>query len=342
MKVRRVVGIPFSLAYGFATQLRNSAFDHQYLAAKGLPVPVISVGNITAGGTGKTPVVLELRRHFNQKSQSVGILSRGYGRSGQGIEEVTLDPNQYFGDEPTLYKQIDSSQPVFVGPSRFEVGLELLKTYSPAVVIADDGFQHRSLARDLDLVLIDATQPLDDYRLLPAGLGREGLRGLLRADFLILTKTELPGALTKASIQDFLRSQGVVIADEKWVESRFHLGTPVPLTFGAREWPRDAADVSLISAIGRPKTFEKMVESQLNVRFKKHFIFRDHHDYQEAEVAEILKTAPLLLTTEKDAVKLKRLKIPLDRVYSAPLRVEFGSNKEKLYESLDRLSPARP
>ncbi len=303
-----------------------------------MPVPVVSVGNVTSGGTGKTPVVVSLCRHLESKGMRVGIVSRGYGRSDSDVAEVTVESSRYFGDEPMMYKMIQSDWPVYVAPERFTAGEALLRKHDAQVLVLDDGFQHRSLYRDLDLVLIDATQKFSDYKVLPEGMAREALAALNRASFLILTKLEVPGAYTRTEIEEFFKKNEVTIPAEKWIEAKFSLETPVNLQSGKPILLEEVQAVHLLSGIGRPRSFEKMCEHDLKVKVLEHFVFRDHHDYRERDLQSCLKTSGPILTTEKDAVKLRRLNLPLERFFTVPLRVAFCENKGRLYESLDRLS----
>ena len=167
-----------------------------FFISKKLPTKVISIGNITTGGTGKTPAVIFLTKTLSKKGIKCAILSRGYGRKTAGTQLVTdggavVTDWRNFGDEPSLMAKSLPGIPIVVDSKRHRGGMFLIDNFNPEVILLDDAFQHRRIERDLDIVLINGKDKRSDYRLLPFGLLREPLSSLKRADALIFTKTNL-------------------------------------------------------------------------------------------------------------------------------------------------------
>ena len=184
---------PLSFLYGLITTLRNYLYDANILSTNKLPCKVISIGNITTGGSGKTPAVEFLALHLQSIGKNVGIVSRGYGRSSKHVRLVTNGfdkPSSWeqYGDEAFLLSQNLNSIPIVVGESKYEAGLKITSEFNLDVIIIDDGFQHRSLYRDLDIALINSKDTQKTHKLLPLGNLRERISGLKRADMIIYTK----------------------------------------------------------------------------------------------------------------------------------------------------------
>ena len=195
-KIFRSLLYILSFSYGAVTTLRNYLYDTNILSASKLPCKVISIGNITTGGSGKTPTVEFLALYLQSIGKNVGIVSRGYGRSSRHVKLVTdgFDkPNSWeqYGDEAFLLSQNLNSIPIVVGESKYKAGLKITSMFDLDVVIIDDGFQHRSLHRDLDIVLINSKDNKSTHKLLPIGNLREKISGLKRADMIIYTKTNV-------------------------------------------------------------------------------------------------------------------------------------------------------
>ncbi len=191
-----IVAFPVALLYGVGISLRNFLYDRRWLPVHRLPCHVVSVGNLSVGGSGKTPFTLYLIQWLNQKGIKVAYLSRGYRRKTRGFLEVslnTLEPAQKYGDEAVLAKLRFPEVPVAVAEDRFQGGLELLQRHPDLqILVLDDGFQHRSLHRDLDILIVDALQPPKQDWLLPLGRLREPLRSYRRADLIIFNQKNTP------------------------------------------------------------------------------------------------------------------------------------------------------
>ncbi|WP_446741692.1 tetraacyldisaccharide 4'-kinase [Silvibacterium acidisoli] len=275
----------FNPLYAAAVALKNTAYDREWIAQKRLQWPVISVGNLSAGGSGKTPVVMELVRMLQMQDIHADVLSRGYGRTSQEVSRVNPDGSaEDFGDEPLLIAA-RTGVPVYVGPSRYEAGLLAEKSgASGSVHLLDDGFQHRQLARDADIVVLHTSD--FEERLLPAGDLREPLASLRRASAIVIRSED-------RHLEEQARRHGA--AAPVWIQSRrMRLeSAPRPLAF---------------CGIARPAEFFAGLQRE-GVEPVATLAFRDHHRYSEQDIEELLrqlreKRAESFVTTEKDWVRL--------------------------------------
>ena len=273
-----------------------------------LPARVISVGNLSVGGTGKTPLTLALARYYKNAGVKAAILSRGYGGSAERGCVVASDGVNVFhgpgsvGDEPYLLAKI-SGVPVLVGRDRATSGSEACRRFGSRIILLDDGFQHRRLARDLDLVLLDARKPLQNEWVLPAGTLREPLRALKRAHALILTRCDNgPVSRKNRELLD-RRFPGIPLFP---AEHR-----PERLIIGNEEAPLEdlrGRKVVAFSGLAANESFFETVRG-LGADVAGTMGFDDHHVYTHADVQRLssLKrklNAEALVTTDKDAVKL--------------------------------------
>jgi tetraacyldisaccharide 4'-kinase len=300
--------LPVSWLYGWVVSRRRAKLRR--LPPWRLPVPVISVGNITVGGTGKTEAVAYLCRHFMAQGIKPGILSRGYHRrsrvatlvvsKGVGPEVSVAEA----GDEPYLLAQRLTGAAVVVGKDRWSTGMQAIQALGCRVLVLDDGFQRRDqLYRDLDIVLVDAADPYGEDSLLPAGRLREPLSALAEADVLIITRADqYPTAAVISRLSN--------LAPKALILSAQH--TPanlISLNDGKKQSPEFLANrrVLAVSGIARPEAFEKTLAS-LGAEVTGHFSFPDHHWYSDAERKRIFLHAQALkaeiVTTSKDAVRL--------------------------------------
>ena len=288
--------IPLSNFFGRIVHLRNGLYDRALFKAERLTAPVISVGNISVGGAGKTPFVIALGEELKRRGIEFDILSRGYRRTKKGTMRLPdhADPTQY-GDEPALLQK-ELEVPVFVGNRRLLAGRLAESENQRRLHVLDDGFQHRQLHRDFNIVVLSPSD-LED-RLLPEGRLREPLSALRRADAVVVPENfnrEVPG-----------------FSGHVWrVRRRLVFDEEV------------AGPVLAFCGLAKPEQFiELLRESGVDVRDG--IALRDHHLYREQDFSHILATADavgarLLLTTSKDAVKLERLQLPAE--FSRRLRV---------------------
>lgn len=318
--------MPLSKAYGSVIGIRNALFDRGIFKEKNYDVPILSVGNLSVGGTGKTPVVAHFVKHFLKASKNVCIVSRGYGGNYSG-DAARVDVSQphsatIYGDEPVWFAR-SLSVPVFVGRERRKAVELCLRTEKPDLIIADDGFQHRWLGRDRDIVLLDANEK--SPALLPSGRFREPISSLQRADFVFLTKANLAA---RGQVEYWTQ----MVAEQGFSESAGNLFT-VEYGLGPFQGIADAAPfvvgsgVLVASAIARPQSFEQLVLKQ--ARVLKHFVRGDHHRWTQSDVNEIKSygaenSVPSLVVTEKDFVKISDLDFSGLNLYVVPLEITLS------------------
>jgi tetraacyldisaccharide 4'-kinase len=280
-------------------QTKNSLYDRGVLKSHGLSAPVISVGNLSVGGSGKTPFVILLGELLKQRGILFDVLSRGYGRKTRGVLAVdTAGSPRDFGDEPLLIAQ-RLGCPVIVGESRYEAGLFAEKKFGSQLHILDDGFQHRSLARDFDIVLITPEDVGD--QLLPAGRLREPFSSLRRADAVVLTGDIEP--------------RNLVLPRHVWRVKR-----SVDIS-GAPERP------VVFCGIAKPQKFVEQIRAA-GVHPAAEKFYRDHHAYTSSDVGELRTLrdrydASGFITTEKDAINLGPLLSELGQVAVARVIMEL-------------------
>ena len=332
---------PLKWAYQGATGFRNWLFDKNIRKAHVVGAKVISVGNLTVGGTGKTPVTLALLKLLAEKGYSAGVVTRGYKRQKKGLLKVELGANAAtdFGDEPVLIKTSFPEAPVWVGEKKVAAARKLLETQPVTFLVLDDSFQHRSLHRDINLLLLDATEPMKNYRVMPVGLGRESIvPALRRVDFFVLTKTNLA---SNDELKDLIF----------WIKDKSD--KPVLLAAYGFECFRSVTNKTeialkdgayLVTGVAKPDTVEKVIENR--VKIVKHKTFDDHHRYTNLEVETMIDEASQLgarwiVTTAKDAVKLSPFHALRDRLWIIDMAIQFEGDLQAFYADIDRLARAR-
>jgi len=297
--------LPSALFAGL-TRLRAAGYERGWLARIAVPLPVVSVGNVTAGGTGKTPFVAFLARRLAARGKRVGILSRGYGAPRGDVRREN--------DEARWYREHLPGAELVQEPDRVR-GAEELLARGADVILLDDGFQHRRLARDLDLVLVDATRPwglpppdgggAPVQACLPRGLMREPPAALARADALVITRSDqvAPREL------DALRAELERVAPGRALLLGVHRPARLRGPDGRTHQLAELAgrELDLVSAIGNPEAFERTLQ-RLGARIASHRVFPDHHLYSRPDLEGLGADGRWLVTTEKDAVKLTELR----------------------------------
>ena len=323
----RYVLFPLAMLFWGILFWRNLFYTFGFFVSRKLPTKVISIGNITTGGTGKTPAVIYLANILIKRGKRVAVLSRGYGRKTAGTQLVT-DGNtpaldwRNFGDEPTLISKALSGVPVVVDEKRHRGGMFLVDRFNPDVIIMDDAFQHRAIERDVDIVLINSQDQRSDHKLLPYGFLREPWIHLKRAHAIIFTKTNL------MKPAPFLRS----MARKSRVPRFRSVLLCGPLVSPEGEYKEILKENSALalSAVGDHGGFMRTLNSAgLNV--VEELVFRDHHDYTQEDVEltqkHLLKSgAEYVVTTEKDMVKLDQLDLSRIEIYS--IGIEFKLSKK--------------
>lgn len=308
-----------SVLYGGAVKLRSTCYDAGILPAKRLPCRVISVGNITAGGTGKTPMTIHLARRLKQAGHRPAILSRGYGGKAEHGGAVVSDGHHLLsspevaGDEPFMMAAALKETPVLVGGDRYNSGLRAVAEFDPDILILDDAFQHRRLYRDIDLVLVDARRSFGNGYLVPRGMLREPISGLHRADAVVLTRSS--GRTGLADLIGSYIEKPVYRADHEPYLAGIFAGETPPLLHAATidDTPAgfksiEASTAFVFSGIAQNREFVRMMESRVG-RVAGVASFPDHHRYTEAELARLVREArdahaDLFVTTEKDYVRI--------------------------------------
>jgi tetraacyldisaccharide 4'-kinase len=297
MSVRRPLLLPLAPLYGAVLAAKERMFQWGWLKQNRLASPVISVGSVSAGGAGKTPMVLMLAKALHHRGYAVRILTRGYKRSSSVTTRVEpFDDAAWHGDEPVLLAQ-RSGVPVYEGSDRYRAGV-MAEQNEPSqklvVHLLDDGFQHRKLVRDIDIVLL--TQADVEDTLLPAGNLREPLSALSKADIVVLREEEVD--LLRGVVAGLIGAQKPVAI---WVIRRtLSLGEGSELTLPSRPFA--------FCGIARPEGFTRMLAAN-GYQPMDTMIFPDHHAYNDGDVHRLLERARQVeangfVTTEKDAVKL--------------------------------------
>ncbi|MDD5173853.1 MAG: tetraacyldisaccharide 4'-kinase [Candidatus Omnitrophica bacterium] len=314
-----------SLIYGSAVFLRRILYKLHIFNTRKAPLEVISVGNLTLGGTGKTPFTMALAKILEEDlKKNVSILIRGYG-----------------WDEQEMLKRNLADLPVLVGQDRFRSANKAVKLYGSDTAILDDGFQHWELARDLDIVLVDSRNPFGNGHLFPRGVLRESKRSLARADIIVLTKNDGSSGGTGSVRKEVGNiNKRAAILEAAHVPKHLYEGR-ARLIHGLSA-VRDKR-VILLSSIGDPLYFEETVRG-LGAGVIEHIKFPDHHDYGKKDIEKITAICDerhfdFIVTTEKDIVKLNRLGLFIGRYKILTLVVEMRilSGRENLIDRLHSL-----
>jgi tetraacyldisaccharide 4'-kinase len=332
---------PLSIIYSWVMRLRNYFYDSGFFKTYYFDVPIVSLGNVTVGGTGKTPILCELVSWAQDKGYRPAIVSRGYKSKVKDWARVPVDGlASEFGDEPTMMASRFKDVPVYIGANRVSVVQNLLKNEKVNIIFADDAFQHRRLGRNIDIVILDATDPLVNYRVLPLGRAREDLSGLSRADVVILSRVNLVSPNEKQKMLDFIeqhrKNPSPVV-----IECEYYITEICSLMDGKTEKMLRQDGVALLSGIGNPKSFEQL--AKMNCEVKYHFQFDDHHEYTTEDIEKVISAAKKMgvkkiLLTEKDAVKIRVLKVDQSLFWATKLMPKLSLKIKELYEKLAKLN----
>lgn len=306
---------PLAGLYGAVVRARNQMYDRGTLKARRLQGTVVSIGNLTAGGSGKTPFLIALGQLLQQRGIAFDVLSRGYGRASRGVGLVDPDGSpRDFGDEPLLIAR-KLGVPVIIGEDRYAAGHLAEHRFGPQLHLLDDGFQHRQLARDFDIVLATAADSKDS--LLPTGRLREPLSALSRAHAVVLTND--------------LTTDGLPLGNQQvW---RILRGIAAP----AVKEPCFA-----FCGIARPERFFADLGSA-GITLAGTMAFADHHVYTGSDIRRLLAlrkrhSAAPLVTTEKDAINLAAFLPQLAPLHIVPVRVELQDADAAIDALLERIA----
>lgn len=334
----------FELIYflGYSAKKYYSFRNQRRLSFK-----VISIGNITVGGTGKTPAVVALANYLKNKGLYPIVLTRGYKGKAKGpcfVENRTPSENypayMFFGDEPLLISEKLKDVPVVKCADRYEGGMyaiENLKIQMPnpeLLFILDDGFQHWKLYRDKNILLVDAENPFGNRKLLPMGILREPLKEIKRADIILITKKrhieEESLNLLIDEIKTFNPDAGIFFSEHKPVSFVKQSGETLPL-----DWAKDK-NLFALCAIANPESFKKTLTS-LGSSIKAVSPYRDHYEFKQTDIDINVKEAEQcradwLVTTEKDMIRLRHLRLPENLI---ALSIELSADREFFEQALN-------
>jgi 3-deoxy-D-manno-octulosonic-acid transferase len=331
-----------AVLYNGFQRVRESSYQAGVIHPRRLSRPVISVGNLTVGGAGKTPTVISICRLLAKAGIRPAVLSRGYGGNNRNAVLEVSDgdqikwPANVVGDEPVLLARKLPGVPVFIGTDRTKAGLAAITAYRPDVLVLDDGFQHRQIERDLDLVLIHTTYPFGNGYVLPGGPLREPISHLKRADMLLLTHVESP-----ESIQGLLNYLHGICVTQPIFLSQHRLGQCVPLSTDEGrlacepELLRERR-VLIVAGIAKPEAFIQSI-AQTGLNIVGSWILPDHSMFTTEEVLLIERQAKglgaeAILTTEKDAIRLELLGMRFNKWWA--VGVEISLYEPKTWEDL--------
>jgi tetraacyldisaccharide 4'-kinase len=314
-----------SIPYGWVSRLRNRLYDGGWKPSHRAPVPVVSVGNLTVGGTGKTPCVEYVAGFYRRHGKRVTILSRGYGAAGA--------PN----DEALVLEENLRGVSHLQGIDRVALAARAAAREAADVLVLDDGFQHRRLARNLDLVLVDATQTWGLGHLFPRGLLREGLGGLRRAGVIILTRCDQVTLFERGRLREVAnrRAPGVPVVEAT------HRPTELINCNGASASLQRLAGRPVVGfcGIGNPEAFRRTLET-LEIRPSDFRTFPDHHRYTAADISDLERWAGrqamdcVVVTTQKDLVKLRLPQLARKELWALRVRLSIESGQDALDHKL--------
>lgn len=321
---------PISGIYGIFVKARNACYRHGILRTRQVGVPVISIGNLTSGGTGKTPLVEWTAQELAALDRKVCVLTRGYGRNNPGRRVIASDGKEVLadvartGDEAfILAERLRGQAAVICDANRVSAAAWAIENLGSDVFVLDDAFQHQQIARDLNILAVDAMNPWGNRRSIPGGILRESIGELSRADCVVITRTDLENP---RRLQDEIEKThpGMPILLSRMKHSQLReVGTNSPVTDSEKI---KALTVGAFCGIGNPDSFFRLLQHEGYSLTYQHS-FRDHYNFTQADVDVILrqaqsKGAQALLTTAKDAAKLRTLTFGVP-CYVAEIQIEI-------------------
>jgi tetraacyldisaccharide 4'-kinase len=337
-----------SFGYRAALLVRGLSYDWRLLATRRLPCPVVSLGNLTVGGSGKTPLVELAALTLVALGAAPAVVSRGYGRSTRGVYVVADRQSVRLGargagDEPLLLAERLPGIPVVVGENRFEAGRHAVETLGASVVVLDDGFQNRTIAKSLEILVVSARSPWGNGRLFPSGRLREPLSALQRAQLVVVTNPRGDEDVEAVTRTLRLHDSPAPVASARYepVEAR-RVGD------GARLPLADLARRRLLAfgGLAAPRSFMETAEG-LGILLAGFIEFGDHHWYTDGDLEEVARRAALagaegLITTEKDAMRLRDLALPRLPLWILSVRMVIATGQAAWVNALRQVAaPAR-
>ena len=347
--------------YRRAVQFRLWMYDNRVIRNRAIGCLVVSIGNVTCGGTGKTPVVEVFARTLSQKGRRVAVLSRGYRSRDRGLwtklrekfsskkmevpPRVVSDGKNLLlnsvtaGDEPFMLASNLKNVVVLVDKDRVKSGLYAIEEFGTDTLILDDGFQYLNLKAHINILLVDSTSPFDNHHVLPRGLLREPIKNIRRADYIFLTKSD--GSRRLRHLKAFLRRQNHLAEiiecchKPQYLEDVFQRGERLPLEY------LKGKKVASISAIANPASFNAFL-SELGGNIVEEVHFADHHRYRQQELIDFINKAKtagaeVIMTTEKDAVRMPRLDRRDLPILFLRVQIDILSGQENFDQCISRI-----
>ena len=317
------------IPYSAAVRLRNWRYDHERVTVHQAGVPVVSVGNLTLGGTGKTPMVEWIARFLRSQDLRVALVSRGYGAQRGQINDEALELRQKLPDVPHV-----------LNPNRATAAREAVEQHAAQVIVLDDGFQHRRLARDLDIVLVDALEPFGFGHVFPRGTLREPLAGWRRADIIVLSRADQVPATERAKIREQVSRYAHAAA---WAEV-CHAPKSLLSSSGAQQ-PIDSLAGRRIAAfcgIGNPAAFRRLLED-CGYEIDDFRELPDHCRFDSNQISQLESwaastSASAIACTQKDLVKVRREQMGNKPLWALSVGLEFLSGEDSLRARLALLA----
>ncbi|MFO7667202.1 MAG: tetraacyldisaccharide 4'-kinase [Desulfobacterales bacterium] len=342
-----------SAFYSVSVRIRNALYNLEIFRQKKLKCKVISIGNITVGGTGKTPMTIYLAEKLTKHDRKVVVVSRGYKgkfEKNGGIisdgKDILVGPD-FSGDEPFLMAAKLKDIPVIVGQNRYDAGLLAIRNFNPEIIILDDGFQHRKLFRDIDLLLLDSKRPFGNFHLIPGGILREPIASIKRASAFILTRSSLDSMKARNTISAVSNKQLVFDAyNTPYFFKVVKGGVSNPVAVFRSELSEDFSFLSgkkvvAFSGIAGNGHFINAL-SEFKCDLLEFFDFPDHHEYTARDIEKISKSiteraAELVMTTEKDFARMNgKINFPVD-IIVVGVKMYLKDEKSFMEFMLDKL-----
>ena len=345
LKFLMILLTPISFLWDGIYRLRRFLYSYNFIKVDKFQVPIISVGNLTFGGTGKTPFTIWLSEYINQKNKKVMFISRGYKgnlENSSGIlrsgKKLGFNPFEY-GDEALLLVRRLKNAVVVVGKKRRENLEYYFDKEHPDVVVLDDGHQHLKLKRDLNIVLFDALMPLDRYKVAPRGYMREGFSALKDADLVVIGRANQAEREKVLKLQDMIKKYAPPHINFALMDYRpsgfFNSSYIKKLSLEEIQGKK----VFCLAGIASPESFFNLVES-LGGDVIENIVYPDHHFFKVEEINQILEKAieqdAYVITTEKDIVKIRRI-IDDPRLLYLEIQVDFVAGKEDTLKTIDQV-----
>ena len=337
--------LPLSVLWDTLYRLRRFCYHYGIFSQNTFCVPIISVGNLTFGGTGKTPFTLWLSQYFHKKGMKTMILTRGYKgkfehssdilRSNRRLGHLPLD----YGDEALILARRSEGASIVVGKNRSENLERYFSEEKPDIVVLDDGHQHLKLARDINIVLFDLLMPTTSYRVAPMGYMREGFSALYDADAIVLGRADSADEHKKRQIKEMLTphvKDGVVFAEMYYRPTAFVQGSR-----GKRIACTDMAGrrVVCVAGVASPKSFFLAVKAQGCIVVEA-LTFPDHHRFSVREIEDIVRNADeedaIIVTTEKDMANLKNVTND-ETIYYLEIEAAFSQGQRELVALFEKV-----